>query len=106
MRAFAIDDFGATGSVHEVPIPEPGAGDVLVAVHAAGVNVMDPLYFSGALKDFMEHRFPLCPGSISPEWLTGRAPTSMDLRRGTRCTGFRLSRSWERARSPNTSSRV
>jgi NADPH:quinone reductase-like Zn-dependent oxidoreductase len=62
MRAFAIDEFGASGSIHEVPTPEPGDGEVLVAVQAAGVNVMDPLYFSGALKDYMEHRFPLVPG--------------------------------------------
>lgn len=62
MRAFAIDEFGASGSIHEVPLPEPGDGEVLVAVHAAGVNVMDPLYISGALKDYMEHRFPLVPG--------------------------------------------
>jgi NADPH:quinone reductase-like Zn-dependent oxidoreductase len=62
VRAFAIDEFGTTGSVRELPIPEPGAGEVLVAVHAAGVNVMDPLYFAGVMKDYMEHRFPLVPG--------------------------------------------
>ena len=62
MRAFAIDEFGASGSIHQVPIPEPGAGEVLVAVHAAGVNVMDPLYVGGAMKEHMEHRFPLVPG--------------------------------------------
>jgi NADPH:quinone reductase-like Zn-dependent oxidoreductase len=62
VRAFAVDEFGATGSIRELPIPEPGAGEVLVAVHAAGVNVMDPLYFAGVLKDYMEHRFPLVPG--------------------------------------------
>ena len=62
MRAFAIDEFGANGSIHQVPIPEPGAGEVLVAVHAAGVNVMDPLYVAGAMKGHMEHRFPLIPG--------------------------------------------
>ena len=62
MRAFATDEFGAPGSVHQLPTPEPGAGEILVAVHAAGVNTMDPLYFAGVLKDYMEHRFPLVPG--------------------------------------------
>jgi NADPH:quinone reductase-like Zn-dependent oxidoreductase len=62
VRAFAIDEFGTTGSVRELPIPEPGVGEVLVAVHDAGVNVMDPLYFAGVMKDYMEHRFPLVPG--------------------------------------------
>lgn len=62
MRAFAVDEFGAPGSIHQLPVPEPGPGEILVTVHAAGVNVMDPLYIAGVLKDYMEHRFPLVPG--------------------------------------------
>jgi NADPH:quinone reductase len=62
MRAFAVDEFGAPGSIHQLPIPEPGPGEILVAVHAAGVNVMDPFYVAGVMKDYMEHRFPLVPG--------------------------------------------
>jgi len=62
MRAFAVDEFGAAGSIHEISIHEPGDGELLVAVRAAGVNVMDPLYVAGAMKDYMEHRFPLVPG--------------------------------------------
>jgi NADPH2:quinone reductase len=62
MRAFAVDEFGVPGSIHQLPIPEPGPGEILVAVHAAGVNAMDPLYVAGVLKDYMEHRFPLVPG--------------------------------------------
>ena len=62
MRAYAIDTFGAPGSVHELSVPQPADGEVVVRVHAAGMNVMDPLYVSGALKDYLEHRFPLVPG--------------------------------------------
>lgn len=62
MRAFAVDEFGATGSVHELPVPDPGEDEVLVRVHAASVNVMDPIYTAGWIKDYMEHRFPLVPG--------------------------------------------
>lgn len=62
MSAFAVDEFGAIGSIHQIPIPEPDEGEVLVSVRAAGVNVMDPLYVGGMLKDYMEHRFPLVPG--------------------------------------------
>jgi NADPH:quinone reductase-like Zn-dependent oxidoreductase len=62
MRAFAVDEFGATGSIREIPIPEPGDGEVLVAVHAAAVNAIDPMYSSGAYKEYMEHRLPLVPG--------------------------------------------
>jgi NADPH:quinone reductase-like Zn-dependent oxidoreductase len=62
MHAFAFDNFGAPGSVHELPVPEADSGEILVSVHAAGVNVMEPFTVSGALKDYMEHRFPLVPG--------------------------------------------
>ena len=62
MRAFAVDSFGSAGSVRELPVPDPGEGEVLVRVHAAGVNVMDPIYTGGWIKDYMEHRFPLVPG--------------------------------------------
>ena len=62
MRAFAVDEFGASGSIQQLPIPEPGPGEILVAVHAAGVNVMDPAYVAGLVKDYVEHRFPLVPG--------------------------------------------
>jgi NADPH:quinone reductase-like Zn-dependent oxidoreductase len=62
MQAFAVDEFGAPGSIHQLPIPEPGTGEILVAVHAAGVNVMDPHYVAGVMNDYMEHRFPLVPG--------------------------------------------
>src|SRR5205809_3805612 len=62
MRAFAVDSFGATGSVRELPVPEPMEREVLVRVDAAGVNVMDPIFTGGWIKDYMEHRFPLVPG--------------------------------------------
>jgi len=62
MRAFAIDDFGATGSVHDLPDPEPAEGQVRVRVEAASVNPADLGMLGGAYKDFMEHHFPLVPG--------------------------------------------
>lgn len=62
MRAFAVDQFAEPGSVRELDPPKPDTGEVLVRVHAAGVNVVDPWVTKGALKDAMEHRFPLIPG--------------------------------------------
>jgi NADPH:quinone reductase-like Zn-dependent oxidoreductase len=62
MRAFAIDAFGQAGTIREVPSPEPGDGEVLVGVMAAGVNQTDVAVMSGMLKDYMEHLFPLVPG--------------------------------------------
>lgn len=43
MRAAAIDGFGPPSvlKIREVPTPEPGPGEVLIALHAAGVGVWD-----------------------------------------------------------------
>ena len=62
MRAFAIDEFGAPGSLHELPDPTPEEGQVRVRVEAASINPADVLMLGGAYKDFMEHRFPMVPG--------------------------------------------
>jgi NADPH2:quinone reductase len=61
MKAFALDEFGAAGSVRDLPDPEPGEGQVLVRVAAAGLNPFDNWVIHGAMKDQMEHRFPLIP---------------------------------------------
>jgi NADPH:quinone reductase-like Zn-dependent oxidoreductase len=62
MKAFAIDELGGPGSIHERPVPEPAEGQVRVRVAAAGVNPFDNAVLQGYLKDHMEHRFPLVPG--------------------------------------------
>lgn len=63
MRAFAIEEFGQRGSIRELPDPAPGDGEVLVRMAAASVNPVDAAVVAGYLKDMMEHRFPLVPGS-------------------------------------------
>jgi NADPH:quinone reductase len=62
VRAFVVNEFGQPGDVGEKAKPEAGDGQLLVRVHAAGVNAMDPIIRAGFAKDFMEHRFPLTPG--------------------------------------------
>lgn len=62
MRAFALEELGAPGSVVEVPVPEPAEGQVRIRVAAAGLNPYDSAVIQGYLKDHMEHRFPLIPG--------------------------------------------
>ena len=63
MRAFALDEFGAAGSVHDLPIPEPADGEVRIKVAAGGINPFDTVVLKGALKDRMQHDFPLIPCS-------------------------------------------
>lgn len=62
MKAFAIDELGQPGSLHDLPVPEPGEGQMRIRVAAAGVNPFDNAVVQGFLKDRMEHRFPLVPG--------------------------------------------
>lgn len=62
MRAFAIDGFGQTGSIREIPEPVPGEGEVLVKVEAAGLNATDCAVCAGMLRDYFVHEFPLVPG--------------------------------------------
>lgn len=62
MRAVAIDDFGATPTLRELPIPTPGAGEVLVRVHASSVNGFDGSVVAGHVRGMMEYRFPVVIG--------------------------------------------
>jgi len=66
MRGFALDDFGATGSVRDLPEPLLEEGDVRVRVRAAGVNPLDWAIATGAVhrrvKEAMQGRFPLVLG--------------------------------------------
>jgi NADPH:quinone reductase-like Zn-dependent oxidoreductase len=64
MRAAAIDRFGGPDAItlHTLPIPEPTAGEVLIAVHAAGVGVWDADIREGSWATGKE-RFPLVLGT-------------------------------------------
>jgi NADPH:quinone reductase-like Zn-dependent oxidoreductase len=48
--------------LEEKPRPEPSSGEVLVRVHAAGVNPIDWKIRQGLLKDFQPVTFPYTPG--------------------------------------------
>lgn len=63
MKAVAITDFGAEPRVLDLAIPEPGPGELLVRLHAAGINPFDWKVADGALKDAVPHAFPLILGS-------------------------------------------
>jgi NADPH:quinone reductase len=62
MRAFGFDAFGEQGSVRDLPVPDPAEGQLRLRVAVAGLNPFDVAVVQGALKDHMEHRFPLVPG--------------------------------------------
>ena len=50
MRAVTVSEYGGTPVVGEIPTPEPGAGQVLLRMRAAGMNPMDGTLASGAWR--------------------------------------------------------
>lgn len=62
MQAVWIEEFGSVESadVRDVPIPEPGPGEVLVRVGAAGVNFPDVLVIEGNYQ--VRPPLPFSPG--------------------------------------------
>lgn len=64
MKAIAIEQFGGLDELKilDLPRPEPAADEVLIRVHAAGVNPVDWKIREGYLKDMFPHEFPLIPG--------------------------------------------
>jgi NADPH:quinone reductase-like Zn-dependent oxidoreductase len=64
MRAAAIDRFGGPEvlTIHELPVPEPEANEVLIALHTAGVGSWDADIRAGWYPDG-EPRFPLVLGT-------------------------------------------
>jgi NADPH:quinone reductase len=64
MKAAAIDRFGPPEvlTLHTLPIPQPGPGEVLIALHGAGVGEWDAELRAGEYVTGKE-RFPLVPGT-------------------------------------------
>jgi NADPH:quinone reductase len=62
MHAVTVTEFGATPTVAEIPTPEPGPGQVLIKLRAAGMNPMDRTLASGAWKP-MPATFPMVLGA-------------------------------------------
>jgi len=65
VKAFVIDRYKPADGGHlaDVADPRPGAGQVLVEVHAAGVNPLDVRTRSGEFKLFLRQHMPLILGN-------------------------------------------
>ncbi|HWI12142.1 MAG TPA: NADP-dependent oxidoreductase [Burkholderiaceae bacterium] len=65
MKAALIDRYGSNDLVRvaEIAVPEIGAMDLLVQVHAASVNPLDAKTRDGKLKLLLKYRFPLVLGN-------------------------------------------
>ena len=64
MKAFIIDRYGKKigGRIGEMPDPELRDDEVLVQVHAAGVNLLDSKVRNGEFKIILPYRLPLILG--------------------------------------------
>lgn len=62
MRAVGVREPKGRPEVLEVPRPEPGEGEVLVRVSAAGLNPLDWKIADGMLEGALPYAFPLVMG--------------------------------------------
>lgn len=65
MKAFQFEKYGkdAELKIAEVAIPKAGRSDVLVEIHAAGVNVIDAKLMHGDFKAIIPQKLPLTLGN-------------------------------------------
>src|SRR5258706_11006750 len=65
MKAFIVDRYGSGDRVRasEVPDPEMREDDVLIEIHASGVNPLDAKIRDGELKLLLPYRLPLILGN-------------------------------------------
>ncbi|HLJ98510.1 MAG TPA: NADP-dependent oxidoreductase [Streptosporangiaceae bacterium] len=87
MRAIVVDEFDGTPHLADVPVPEPGAGDIQIQIKAAGINPFDAAIVRGALRDYMPHKFPLVLGMDGAGVVTAAGPGVAAFQPGDRVYG-------------------
>ena len=76
MKAFIIDHYGDNdrGRIAEMPDPKLREGDLLVQIHAAGVNPLDSKIRGGEFKLILPYRLPLILGNEVAGIVVGVGP--------------------------------
>src|SRR5207244_5697305 len=82
MKAVIVDRYGSADRVRdsEVPDPEMREDDVLIEVHAAGVNPLDSKIRDGEFKLLLPYRLPL---------ILGNEVAGVGIRAGSRVRRFK-----------------
>lgn len=90
MRAIVMEEFGGPEVLHlaaTVPDPEPGPGQVLIRVEAAGVNAFDGKVRSGAMESVFHTRLPAILG-LEVAGRVAAAGPGVDVAPGTRVVAW------------------
>ena len=90
MRAAAIDRFGPPSSLtlHEVPVPQPGPREVLIALDTAGIGIWDASIRDGSWRKPGRSRFPLIPGVDGAGIIVARGARVQRFRIGDRVYAY------------------
>src|SRR6516225_9871610 len=103
MHAVTVSAYGASPAVTEFPRPQPGPGQILIKVRAAGMNPMDRSLASGAWRP-RPARFPMVLGADVAGVVEALGQGATRFSRGDEVFGNCLSRRWGRpAPTPSTS---
>ncbi len=85
MRAALLTGYGANDKVEvraDVPTPVPGEGEVLVEVHAAGLNPLDFKTRAGKLRAIRRYPLPMVFGNELAGRVAGLGPGARRFREG------------------------
>ncbi|MGH3320716.1 MAG: NADP-dependent oxidoreductase [Streptosporangiaceae bacterium] len=94
-RAVRFDLYGGRDVLYvdDIPMPEPAAGEVVVAVRAAGINPGEAVIRSGVAHDYFPATFPSGQGSDLAGIVTAVGPDADGFAVGDEVLGF----SWRRS---------
>lgn len=89
MKAYAYDQFGGAEVLHatEMPEPTPGDNEVVVAIEARSINLIDIRVRSGMLGPLVNKRFPKVPGADFAGIIVAMGKNVIDLKVGDRVFG-------------------
>jgi NADPH:quinone reductase len=86
MRSVYVSEYGVTPVVGEIPTPEPGAGQILLRMRAAGMNPMDGTLASGAWRP-APATFPMVLGADGAGVVEGAGEGARRFSRGDELFG-------------------
>lgn len=82
MKAFGIETFGGSPELRDLPLPEPGPGEVRLRIAACGLNFADLLMIEGKYQERPEP--PLTLGMEPAGWVDALGPGVTGPAPGTR----------------------